>query len=93
MMLEFLTKLLPKDNLVPKSTYEAKKILRELGLSYELIDACVNDCVLFWKANATLDKCPNCNASRYKTNHGRGKKISRKVLKLVWFQLLRRSYL
>ncbi|XP_028087238.1 uncharacterized protein LOC114287975 [Camellia sinensis] len=71
MMLEFLTKLLPKDNLVPKSTYEAKKILRELGLSYELIDACVNDCVLFWKANATLDKCPNCNASRYKTNHGR----------------------
>ncbi|XP_028061671.1 uncharacterized protein LOC114265135 [Camellia sinensis] len=81
MMLEFLTKLLPKDNLVPKSTYEAKKILRELGLSYELIDACVNDCVLFWKENATLDKCPNCKASRYKTNHGRGKKISRKVLR------------
>ncbi|XP_028056155.1 uncharacterized protein LOC114260277 [Camellia sinensis] len=81
MMLEFLTKLLPKDNLVPKSTYEAKKILHELGLSYELIDACVNDCVLFWKANTTLDKCPNCNASRYKTNHGRGKKISRKVLR------------
>ncbi|XP_028068682.1 uncharacterized protein LOC114271251 [Camellia sinensis] len=81
MMLEFLTKLLPKDNLVPKSTYEAKKILRELGLSYELIDACVNDCVLFWKGNATLDKCPNCKASRYKTNHGRGKKISRKVLR------------
>ncbi|XP_028083166.1 uncharacterized protein LOC114284469 [Camellia sinensis] len=81
MMLEFLTKLLPKDNLVPKSTYEAKKILRELGLSYELIDACVNDCVLFWKGNATPDKCPNCKASRYKTNHGRGKKISRKVLR------------
>ena len=72
MMLEFLTKLLPKDNLVPKSTYEAKKILRELGLSYELIDACVNDCVHFWKGNATLDKCPNCKASRYKTNLSRG---------------------
>ncbi|XP_028085055.1 uncharacterized protein LOC114286158 [Camellia sinensis] len=81
MMLEFLTKLLPKDNLVPKSTYEAKKILLELGLSYELIDACVNDCVLFWKGNATVDKCSNCKASRYKTNHGRGKKISRKVLR------------
>ncbi|XP_028087366.1 uncharacterized protein LOC114288079 [Camellia sinensis] len=81
MILEFLTKLLPNDKLVPKSTYEAKKILRELGLLYELIDACVNDCVLFWKGNATLDKCPNCKASRYKTNHGRGKKISRKVLR------------
>ncbi|XP_028064213.1 uncharacterized protein LOC114267374 [Camellia sinensis] len=80
-LLEFLTKLLPKDNLVPKSFYEAKKILRDLGLSYELIDACINDCVLFWKENARLDKCPKCKASRYKINRGRGKKIPHKVLR------------
>ncbi|XP_028095166.1 uncharacterized protein LOC114295170 [Camellia sinensis] len=80
-LLEFLTKLLPKDNLVPKSFYEAKKILRDLGLSYELIDACINDCVLFWKENARLDKCPKCKASRYKINHSRGKKIPHKVLR------------
>ncbi|XP_028103043.1 uncharacterized protein LOC114302247 [Camellia sinensis] len=80
-LLEFLTKLLPKDNLIPKSFYEAKKILRDLGLSYELIDACINDCVLFWKENARFDKCPKCKASRYKINRGKGKKIPHKVLR------------
>ncbi|XP_028084685.1 uncharacterized protein LOC114285803 [Camellia sinensis] len=80
-LLEFLTKILPKDNLVPKSFYEAKKILHDLGLSYELIDACINDCVLFWKENARFDKCPKCKASRYKINRGTGKKIPHKVLR------------
>ena len=37
MILELLIKVLPKGNLVPKSTYEAKKILRDLGMSYEHI--------------------------------------------------------
>ena len=35
MILDLLSKLLPKDNLVPRSTYEAKKILRDLDLSYK----------------------------------------------------------
>ena len=30
-MLELLTNVLPKGNLVPRSTYEVKKILRDLG--------------------------------------------------------------
>ena len=40
MMLELLTKVLPKGNLVPRSTYEVKKILRDLGMSYKHINAC-----------------------------------------------------
>lgn len=82
-LLKFLSRLLPQGNLVPKSTYEAKKILSELGLSYELIDVCERDCVLFWKENAKLDKCPKCNTSRYKINRGRGKKIPHKVLRYL----------
>ena len=66
MMLELLTKVLSKGNLVPRSTYEAKKILRDLGMSYEHIDACKNDCALFWKENENLDKCSVCEAPRYK---------------------------
>lgn len=81
--LHFLRRLLPEGNLVPKSTHEAKKILRDLGLSYELIDACINDCVLFWKENANLDKCPKCTVSRYKINGRRGKKIPRKILRYL----------
>jgi hypothetical protein len=43
MILDLLIKLLPKGNLVLRSTYEAKKILRDLGLSYEHIHSCKND--------------------------------------------------
>ncbi|KAF7139945.1 hypothetical protein RHSIM_Rhsim06G0120600 [Rhododendron simsii] len=81
MFLKFQIKLLPEGNLVPKNTYEARKILSGLGLSYELIDACINDCILFWKENAALDRCPKCNVSRYKINCTRGKKIARKILR------------
>ncbi|KAH7851985.1 hypothetical protein Vadar_019139 [Vaccinium darrowii] len=83
MWLHFLRRLLPQGNLVSKSIYETRKILRDLGLSYDFIDACINDCVLFWKENANLDKCPKCNASRYKINRGRGKKIPRKTLRYL----------
>ena len=39
MMLELLTIVLPKGNLFPRSSYEAKEILHDLGISYEHIDA------------------------------------------------------
>ena len=93
-MLELLTKVLPKGNLVPRLTYKAKKILRDLGMSYKHIDACKNDCALFWKENENLDKCPMCEAPRYKDTHTQGKKIPHKVL--LYFPLtprLRRLYM
>ncbi|XP_075636598.1 uncharacterized protein LOC142608811 [Castanea sativa] len=74
MMLELLTKVLPKGNLVPSSTYEAKKILRDLGMSYKHIDVCKNDCALFWKENENLDKCLVCEAPRYKDTRGQGQR-------------------
>ena len=39
MTLELLTIVLPKGNLFPRSSYEAKEILHDLGISYEHIDA------------------------------------------------------
>ena len=81
MILELLTKVLPKGNLVPRSTYEVKKILHDLGKSYKHIDECKNDCALFWKENGNLDKCPVCVAPRYKDTRAQGKKIPHKVLR------------
>jgi len=91
MMLELLTKVLPKGNLVPRLTYEAKKILHDLGISYEHIDACKNDCALFWKENENLInvRCVRCKDTRVQ-----GKKIPHKVL--CYFPLtlrLRRLYM
>ncbi|XP_028114990.1 uncharacterized protein LOC114312895 [Camellia sinensis] len=72
-------------HVVPGSIYECKKLLRDLGLGYELIDACKHDCVLLWKENARL---------RYRVNDSKGKKIPHKILR--YFPLiprLRRLYM
>ena len=69
MILELLIKFLSKGNLVSRSTYEVKKILRDLGMSYEHIHACKNDCAPFWKENKNLDKYLMCEEHRYKDTY------------------------
>uniref|UniRef100_K4A0C3 Transposase-associated domain-containing protein n=1 Tax=Setaria italica TaxID=4555 RepID=K4A0C3_SETIT len=60
--LTLLGKLLPKPNLVPKNTYEAKKIINPLKMRVQKIHACRNHCILY------RDEYANCDASRYKSN-------------------------
>ncbi|XP_015054801.1 uncharacterized protein LOC107001164 [Solanum pennellii] len=52
---------------IPDSFYKAKKVIKELGLHYEKIHACTNDCMLFWNDSAKLDNCSVCGASRWKS--------------------------
>lgn len=80
-LLKMLKDSHPEGATIPESHYEAKKMLRELGLGYESIHACKNDCALFWKENEKLDKCPECNELRYKSNDGKRKKVPQKVLR------------
>ena len=65
-LLELLNEILPKDNVLPKRTYEAKKILCSIGMTYERIYACPNDCILFRNEYASLNMCPIDNARRFK---------------------------
>ena len=48
-LLELLTEMLPEGNVMPSRYYEAKKILCQMGLEYEKIHACPNDCILYRK--------------------------------------------
>jgi hypothetical protein len=66
--LTLLDNLLPKPNLVPRNTYEAKKIINPLKMRVQRIHACRNHCILYHGDYAELEKCPNCDASRYKSN-------------------------
>ncbi|XP_020258902.1 uncharacterized protein LOC109835335 [Asparagus officinalis] len=94
MVLQIFRDLLLEGHLVQGSIYETKKLLRDLGMGYEQIDACQYDCVLFWKENSHLIKCPVCGESRYKFISRKGMKIPRKVL--CYFSLtprLRRLYM
>ena len=66
--------MLPQANTFPESLSTVKKTLKDFDLGYEKIDACVNDCILFrGKDYENLEKCPTCDASRYKINPRTGK--------------------
>jgi hypothetical protein len=73
-----LTDAFPEGNALSKAYNEAKNLLKELGLGYELIHACCNNCVVFRKRYAHLDKCPVCGLSRWKDEER--KKIPQNVL-------------
>jgi hypothetical protein len=65
-LLELLTKVLPKPNGLPSSTYQAKKIICPLTLGIEKIHACLNHCILYRKEHEFKDRCLRCNTSQYK---------------------------
>ena len=75
-----IKRMLPMKNCLPEDHKSAQKVLKGLGLGYEKIHACVNNCILFYKENKQLDKCPICNEPRLKmTSHNRKTKIPQKV--------------
>ena len=57
---------LPIDNDVPPSRSDAKPLLASMGMDYQRIHACQNDCVLFGNEYADLDKCPHCKSKRFR---------------------------
>ncbi|XVE92524.1 hypothetical protein REPUB_Repub01dG0104600 [Reevesia pubescens] len=95
-LLNTLRETFPGGDKLPKSSYEVKKLIGELGLSYEKIHACPNNCMLFWKDNINDSMCSMCGASRWVDDGGdsnvglssKTKKIKRKAKKVLrWFPL------
>ncbi|KAM3221913.1 hypothetical protein P3L10_021183 [Capsicum annuum] len=68
-----------------ESFHKTRKVIRDLGLNYEKIHACANDCMLFWNDNANLDNCIMCGSSRLKNIHdeltNKTTKVPTKVLR------------
>jgi hypothetical protein len=77
-LLQLLTKVLPKPNGLPNSTYLAKNISCPLTLGVEKIHAWPNHCILYQKEHEFKEICSKCNASWYKQNNddseGQGRK-------------------
>jgi hypothetical protein len=68
-ILELINQLLPPCNeTFPVNTYKAKKFLNSMGLGYEKIPACRNDCMLFWKDNKDLDSCTVYRESKWRAD-------------------------
>ncbi|XP_020245205.1 uncharacterized protein LOC109823335 [Asparagus officinalis] len=67
MLLDLLRKVVPGgERSIPKTTYAEKQIVSDLGLDYNKIDACPNDCILYYKDNKDLQEFPTCGVSRWK---------------------------
>ena len=48
--------MLPEDSTLSKNHYEAKKILCIVGMEYQKIHACPNDCILYRNEFAEMHK-------------------------------------
>ncbi|XP_071735244.1 uncharacterized protein [Rutidosis leptorrhynchoides] len=70
MLLEPLKSTFPHLTSIPSSVSEAKKLTKDLGLGYEKIDACPNDCMLYWGERKGQQSCHVCKAPRYESDMG-----------------------
>jgi hypothetical protein len=66
--LELFSDALPPGHCIPDTYEKARKVIRDLGLTYIKIHACVNDCVLFHGPFANMDTSPTCGESRWKND-------------------------
>ena len=65
-LLNLLREMLPDNNELPCTIYQAKKLICPMGLKIEKIHACPNDCVLYRGEYEAMHVCPTCGVSRYK---------------------------
>jgi hypothetical protein len=72
--------LLLEDHVLPKSMYEAHKLLRALKMMYEQIHDCPKGCVLFRKEYAEAKYYQKCKSSRFmEVDSGDGQKRQLKI--------------
>jgi hypothetical protein len=48
-IVKLIIDLIPSNHNMPKDLYHCKKIMAGLGINYQKIDACEDNCMLFWK--------------------------------------------
>jgi hypothetical protein len=64
-LLKLISDIFLKPHKVPKDIYQSKKMMSAIGLKYEKIDVCPNNCMLFWKEHTNKKKCLKCGQSRF----------------------------
>ena len=84
-LLQLLEDILPLNNEMPLSMYEAKKTLNALGMACQKIHACSNDCILYRNQYKDAIACPTCGKSRWKIDNGREKIKNGVPIKVLWY--------
>ncbi|KAK4406464.1 hypothetical protein Sango_0652900 [Sesamum angolense] len=68
---QWANRILPSDHTLPRDYYITKKLVKDLGLLVEKINACKNGCMLYWKDDVDLEYCKFCGDTRNKPSRGR----------------------
>jgi hypothetical protein len=79
-LLSLINDVLPSNHKMSKDMYQSKKLLSTLDMEYEKIDACENNCMLFYKEHKDETKCLKCDKSRFvEVVNEDGEKVTLKV--------------
>ena len=60
--------LLPPSNILPRTYRDLSSIMKEIGMHYEAIHACLDDHVIYYNQHEFANKFLECHVSRYRTN-------------------------
>ena len=74
--------MLPPSNILPRSYRELSAIMKDIGMEYQIIDACPNDHIIYHKQHEFATECPECHISRYRIDQIT-KRVPRKVLRYI----------
>lgn len=86
-LMKLLQKMLPNPNTMSNSRRDAKQMLAMVGMDYNSIHACANDCILYRGEYVNLTSCPRCQKARYRQDL-QGQNVPIKVLR--HFPLIKR---
>jgi uncharacterized paraquat-inducible protein A len=64
-LLSLISIVLANNHKMPKDMYQSKKMVSAIGMEYEKIDACKDNCMLFYKEHKDEAKCLKCGKSRF----------------------------
>jgi hypothetical protein len=63
-LLNLISDVLPMNHTMPKDMYQSKKLLSTLGMEYEKIDVCKDNCMIFYKEHKNETKCLKCTSQK-----------------------------
>lgn len=65
-IISIIKNMLPKDEKMPKNYNKSKQMVKMLGLGYQKIHLCINDCMLFYKEIEHKTYCSTRGSPRFK---------------------------
>ncbi|XP_013624193.1 PREDICTED: uncharacterized protein LOC106330231 [Brassica oleracea var. oleracea] len=91
-IVDFVRDVLPEDNLAPGSYYEVQKLVVGLGLPYQVIDVCIDNCMIYWREDENRKKCKFCQKPRFQETSGRVPVPYKRMWYLPLTERLKRLY-